>query len=58
MDNETCSKCGSLMLEDKHLRALGSFEVELVTAVEFLGDKLKVLYCENCGYVELYRKKK
>jgi predicted nucleic-acid-binding Zn-ribbon protein len=45
------------MQEDKHLQALGS-EVELVSKDAFPGDKLKVCYCENCGYIELYRGKK
>jgi len=52
-----CSKCGSQMQEDRHFQALGS-EVELVSKEAFLGDKLKVFYCENCGYIELYRGKK
>lgn len=49
-----CPKCGSQMLEDKHLQALGS-EVELVSKDIFLGDKLKVFFCEKCGYIESYR---
>lgn len=57
MDNKTCSKCGSKMQEDKDLRALNS-EVELVSEHGFRGDKLKAFYCESCGYLELYRKKK
>lgn len=51
-----CPKCGSQMFEDKHLQALGS-EVELVSTDVFLGDKLKVFYCEKCGYIESYRDK-
>ena len=42
------------MREDKHFQALGC-EVELVSKDVFLGDKLKVFYCENCGYLESYR---
>jgi predicted nucleic-acid-binding Zn-ribbon protein len=41
----------------KHLQTLGC-EVELVSKDVFPGDKLKVIYCENCGYIELYRGKK
>jgi predicted nucleic-acid-binding Zn-ribbon protein len=52
-----CPKCSSQMQEDKHLQALGS-EVELVSSSAFLGDKIKVFYCENCGYIESYRDKK
>ena len=52
-----CPKCGSQMLEDRHFQALGS-EVELVSKDAFLGDKLKICYCEKCGYIELYRGKK
>jgi hypothetical protein len=38
-------------------KALG-YEVELVSKDAFLGDKFKVFYRENCGYVESYRDKK
>jgi predicted nucleic-acid-binding Zn-ribbon protein len=44
------------MQSDKHLQALGS-ELELVSKIAFLGDKIRVYYCENCGYMELYRQK-
>jgi predicted nucleic-acid-binding Zn-ribbon protein len=49
-----CSRCNSPMQDDKHLQALGS-ELELVSYESFRGDRLKVFYCEKCGYVELYR---
>ncbi len=52
-----CPKCGAQMQEDRHFQALGS-EVELASKDAFLGDKLKVFYCEDCGYIELYRGKK
>lgn len=52
-----CPKCDSQMQEDKHFQALGS-EVELVSKDAFLGDKLQVFCCENCGYIEIYRGKK
>jgi predicted RNA-binding Zn-ribbon protein involved in translation (DUF1610 family) len=45
------------MQSDKHLQSLGS-ETELVGKNGFLGDKMKVFYCVNCGYIELYRAKK
>ena len=54
MEVKTCPKCGSTMQSDKHLQALGS-ELELVSKIAFLGDKIRVHYCENCGYMELYR---
>lgn len=57
MPSNTCPKCGSYMLEDKHLEALGC-HVELVPAQGFLGDKVLVSNCEECGYVELYHLKK
>jgi hypothetical protein len=40
------------MQSEKHLQALGS-EVELVSKTAFSGDKIKVCYCEKCGYIEL-----
>ena len=45
------------MQEDRHFQALEN-EAELVSKDTFLGDKLKVFYRENCGYIELYRGKK
>ena len=54
---EKCSKCGGQLREDRHLQVLNS-EVELVEKEAFLGDKLRAFYCEQCGYVELYREKK
>jgi predicted nucleic-acid-binding Zn-ribbon protein len=52
-----CPKCGSNMQADKHLQSLGS-ETELVSHEGFLGDEIRVFYCENCGFIELYRIKK
>lgn len=57
MEDKTCPKCGSNMQGDKHLQSLGS-ETELVERNGFLGDKVKVFYCLQCGYIELYREKK
>lgn len=56
-ETESCPKCGSNMQEDKHLQSLGS-ETELVSENGFLGDKVRVFYCEKCGFIELYREQK
>jgi predicted nucleic-acid-binding Zn-ribbon protein len=42
-----CPKCGSNMQADKHLQSLGS-ETALVSHEGFLGDQIRVFYCEDC----------
>lgn len=49
-----CPKCNSNMNTDKHLHALGC-EVELVRGGAFRDERIETRYCENCGYIELYR---
>jgi predicted nucleic-acid-binding Zn-ribbon protein len=56
MENKTCPKCGGEMACDRHL---GSYtEIMLKKGEQFLGDWIKVFYCVNCGFIELYREKR
>ena len=45
------------MQGDKQLQGLTG-EVELVPEGGYVGDKIRAFYCENCGYLELYREKR
>ncbi len=48
-----CPKCNADMRNDKKL---GSYiEVSLRKEDQFIGDKVLTFYCDNCGFIELYR---
>jgi predicted nucleic-acid-binding Zn-ribbon protein len=51
-----CPKCGGEMGSD---RKLGLYtEVTLKKGDEYVGERINVFYCKNCGFIELYREKK
>jgi hypothetical protein len=40
-------------------RKLGLYtEVTLKKGDEYVGGRINVFYCKNCGFIELYREKK
>jgi predicted nucleic-acid-binding Zn-ribbon protein len=51
-----CPKCGAEMQKGMDLRGWGS--VTLRKEYDLIGDMIIPFYCENCGFVELYRQKK
>jgi predicted nucleic-acid-binding Zn-ribbon protein len=51
-----CPKCGSEMLADRRL--VSYVEISLAKENQYVGDNIKVFYCKNCGYIELYKEQK
>jgi len=48
-----CHKCGGEMGSD---RKLGLYtEVTLKKGDEYVGERINVFYCKNCGFIELYK---
>jgi predicted nucleic-acid-binding Zn-ribbon protein len=48
-----CPKCGGEMGSD---RKLGLYtEVTLKKGDEYVGERINVFYCKNCGFIELYK---
>ena len=51
-----CPKCNGKMR--KGLRLVSYTELTLAEEGEYMGDRITVYCCENCGYVEFYKEMK
>jgi predicted nucleic-acid-binding Zn-ribbon protein len=53
--NETkkCPKCGSEM--EKGKRLISFTEISLAKEGDYVGDRIDVYCCIDCGYMELYK---
>jgi len=50
-----CSKCGGALVEEK-LWSYGGIRIgKKDSLIGWMGDKIRSFYCENCGYIELYK---
>jgi predicted nucleic-acid-binding Zn-ribbon protein len=49
-----CPKCGSVMIRGNYLSGYGA--ARLVKMGDLRGDKVIPFYCENWGYIELFKK--
>ena len=61
MNRDKCPKCGGDMVIGDRLVPVPSHVAVIVTLAkrgDIWGDDIVPYYCENCGYIELYKKMK
>ena len=51
-----CPKCGGEM--EKGLRLFSFTEITVTNKDEYTGDRITLLHCKNCGYIEFYKEMK